>query len=449
MLTRRALAASALPVAAARADAPPPGDVLLACLSDLHSAQGGAAATLAALDAALAAHAGEAAILVNGDVFERGNAVALRSGGAADWAFLAALRRRAPVVLNLGNHETALLDDMAEAVRRARALDVAVVSNLRDRRTGAPFAEPALDLPLRGGRRMRVVGVATDEILTYRAPIRPSLDIPAPAGWARENLPGLLAGADLAVVMSHAGVLADQEILPLLPPGSLLLGGHEHLDFAHAEGATRLLHTGSWNRVFRLAGIAFGAGAPRIGLRRVAPDPAGPGQREDAAHAALWRDVRAAFERPEDREVVLRLPAPLPLGAGARRAAAAIAAATGARAGFIAHTSFGTGLPEGDVTRLDWDAFLRFDGALFRAGAGAAELAAMAPRLNQDDDRPLAARTGDFAYADPWPVAAGPVASNGWVRLNAPRYLGMEAALFAEVPELRLKPVVAEALRRG
>jgi predicted MPP superfamily phosphohydrolase len=447
-LPRRALLALApmLALPPARADAPITGaDLLLVVMSDLHSAGERAAAALGVVDAAIAANRGaQPLILVNGDVFERGNAVALRSGGAADWAFLGALRRRAPVVLNLGNHETALADELAEVVRRALAADLLILSNLRDRRTGAPFAEASADIPLRGGRRLRLAGIATAEAATYRQVVRDTLEIPDPASWARETLPALLDGAGMAVVLSHAGVVADRSILPLLPDGALLVGGHEHLRFAHATGATRYVHTGSWNRVVTLVGVGFGAGAPALTLRQVAVEP---GVGEDPAQAATWREVLAAHSAPEDREVVLRLPRALPLAEAARRAAAAVAGATGSAAGLLGHTGFGTGLPAGEVTRLAWDAFLRFDGALFTAEADTAALAAMAPRLNQDEDIPLAMRIGDFAYADALPAAPARLAANGWVRANAARFLGTDALRFDGAPGLMLKAVVAAALR--
>lgn len=446
-IPRRALLAAPamLAIPRARADQPFTGaDLLLVALSDLHSAQERAAATLGAIDAALAANRGiPALILINGDVFERGNAIALRSAGAADWSLLAALRRRAPVVLNLGNHETALLDDMAETVRRARALDLIALSNMRDRRTSRPFADASADIPLPGGRRARLAGIATANLATYRQAVRDTLDIPNPAEWARANLPGLLEGADLPIVISHAGVVADQAIMPLLPDGALLLGGHDHLRFAHARGAALCLHTGSWNRFVTLAGVTLGA-PPRTALREVAIEP---GVAEDSAHAALWRDVLASHAAPEDREVILRLPRALPLPLAARRASQAMAQATGAATGLIGHTSFGAGLPAGDVTRLDWDAFLRFDGPLFRAEADAAAIEAMAPRLNQDGDMPFGRRIGDFAYAHQPPSGPAPLASNGWVRLNARHFLGTEAPRFAEMPGTMLKAIVAAALR--
>ncbi len=432
----------------ARADQPIPGaGLLLALLSDPHSAMERAPALLGALDAALAANAGiPAFILVNGDCFERGNAVALRSAGAADWAFLAALRRRAPVVLNIGNHETALEDDLAVVVRRLRAMDITVLTNLVDRRTGQPFADPALRLTLPGGRRLVIAGLGTDEATTYRPAARALMEFPSPVAWARASLPALLAEAETRIVMSHAGVVPDRAILPLLPDGTLVFGGHDHLRFVHAEGATRYVHIGSWNRALGLAGIA-GDGA--ITLRDSPVESRGePEERQDAAHAALVRAVMADHAAPEDREVLFTLPAPLPLPQAARRAAGIMARAAGANMAVINHTTFGTGLPAGPVTRLAFDAFLRFDGPILRATADARAMGAMAPRLNQDEPVALPSRIGDFAYADVLPAGLPvTVAANGWVAMNAARYLGGDALRFERVPDTAIKPLVSAALR--
>ena len=436
------LGAALAPLSAPRLAAQTGAGVALVLLSDLHSAQDRAAATLALLDRLIAETApSPLAVAINGDVFERGNAIALRSEGTADWAFLSALRRRAPVVLNIGNHEGALVDDIEVTVARARAAGLAVVSNLR-RRDGTPIAEPAVTLSFANGRRLTCIGIATDEALTYRAPVRERLAFPEPAAWARDNLPGLIAGADALAVLSHAGVAADRAILPLLPAGALLAGGHEHLSFSHAERGVAYRHTGSWNREASLVRFGAPGEAPSVTVQRVRAQ-----EGEDAAHAATWREVRASFGQPQDFAVLFRLAEELPLGLGARRAVAACAAASGGGSGLMAHTSFGTGLPAGEVTQLDFDAFIRFDGPLFRGAASAEQAALIAARANQDGDTPLAARTGDVVYVAP-PPAAGALVANGWVRLNAERYLGA-AIPMAEVPELRIKAVVAAALRGG
>jgi 2',3'-cyclic-nucleotide 2'-phosphodiesterase (5'-nucleotidase family) len=423
----------------------PGAEALVLVMSDLHSAYERAAQTVAAVDAALAANPGVPALVaINGDVFERGNAVALRSAGAPDWAFLEALRRRAPVVLNLGNHETALVDDMAETVAAARARGIEVVSNMADERTGRPFAPHRATVVL-GGRSVALVGIATDEIGTYRQPVRPTLRLPEPAAWARENLPASLAGADFAVVLSHAGVVADRRILPLLPDGTLLVGGHEHLRFRHADGRTRYVHAGSWNRAFTVA--AFRAGEP-VRLEEVAVEPGDP------ADPAVAAAVLEAYERhltPAETEVLGRLPAPLDLPAAARLLVRTLAEAAGADVGLMSHTTLGTGLPGGDVTRYAFDAFIRFDGGLARAEVDGATLAAILERANQDGDVPLERRIGDFVYADaaaPSPDRRYGIVTTGWVRLNAERYLGRADIAFADVPDLRVKAAMAAALPR-
>ncbi|MFP3710743.1 hypothetical protein SB783_42960, partial [Paraburkholderia sp. SIMBA_009] len=60
------------------------------------------------------------------------------------------------------------------------------------------------------------------------------------------NLPGVVKQCAINIVLSHAGVVADRDILPLLPDGTLIIGGHDHLNFVHEQGATRYVHTGSW-----------------------------------------------------------------------------------------------------------------------------------------------------------------------------------------------------------
>ncbi|MBE9603541.1 metallophosphoesterase [Acetobacteraceae bacterium H6797] len=421
-------------------------DLQLVLLADLHSCHKNAPALLAALDLALATRAGVPTyILVNGDVFERGNAVTLRSDGEADWALLKALRQRAPVLINLGNHETALIDDMAEVVRRCRAIGLTVLSNIVNPRTKRLYAEASLEIMLGANRRMTVVGIATDDMATYRAAARPFLDIPQPAQWAREALPVLLAETDLGVVMSHAGVAADRAMLPWLPPGSLLLGGHEHLHFGHRIGPTRYLHTGSWARYLTIAEVRFTRGSPIITPTEITIDPAGPA---DPGLAALREALFAAHLTPADREVLGRLPAPLDLRQSAMFLTREMAKAAGAGAGLISNTTLGADLPGGPVTRYDLDAFIRFDGGLLRGEADAAACETIAARCNQDDDRPFPRRTGEYVYAGDIPTAPVRLATIDWVRMNAARYLGTEAVRFEPVSGPGIKALAAAALPR-
>jgi 2',3'-cyclic-nucleotide 2'-phosphodiesterase (5'-nucleotidase family) len=411
-------------------------------LSDVHSAYDRLPQLLAAIDAEIAGARGvPPLIVVNGDVFERGNSVALRSEGVLDWEFLVALRQRAQVVLNLGNHETALLDDMATVVGLAQDRGVTVVSNILDQRSGRPFAPSSVTLDV-DGRRVAVVGIATDEMNTYRAPVRPTISVPDPAAWGTRNLPALLRQHDFKVVLSHAGVWADRALLTALPNGTLLVGGHEHLLFQHHTGLTSYAHTGSWARVLTVAPL----GNPNATLQRIAVGAAGP---SDAAFSRRIDDVVRAHLSADEAAQVASASRELSLGDTGRLLARAMARAAQADVGAISHTTLGTGVPAGPVSRAAMAAIIRFDGGLQVAEVDSETLATILARANQDRDIPFAQRSGDFIYANEVPVEAGRryrVAVNGWVRLNAQRYLGRGDLAFAEASTPTLRVLLAQAI---
>lgn len=425
------------------------GDTRVFILSDLHSAYERCAIVLAEIARQMAASPGiPTLIAINGDVFERGNVVALRSMGAVDWAFLEALRALAPVVVNLGNHETALLDDMAETVATMQRLGLTVVSNMGDKRTGRGFTNHVATIAV-GVRSFTVVGIATDEIMTYRQPARPSLDLPSPAAWAQANLQSEIGGADIPIVLSHAGVAADRQFLHRLPQGTLIVGGHEHLSFLHlAQDGSRYVHTGSWNRAFAVATISSRAGRRSIEVSRppIAPDA--------PSDQMLGEAVRSAMDKhltDQDRAIAGRLARPLTLSESARVLTQAMARATNSQFGLMSHTTLGAGLPAGPITAHDLAAFIRFDGPLFLAEIEGSVLAGIAGVANQDIDLPLEARRGDFIYMNQEPIGAGllyRVVTNGWTQLpaNQERYLGLSGIRFAEVPERRLRALLAAQL---
>ncbi len=420
--------------------APIVGRVLAMC--DLHSAYERTGQLLAALAAEIAAHPVPHVIAIDGDIFEHGNVAAVRSGGEIDWAFLAALPKLAPTVVNLGNHDNDITTDLAEVVARLRGLGVSVVSNIVDARTGAPYAPAQVDLPL-GRRTLRVVGIATNSINTYPAVSRPTLQIPVPGDWTRAHLAAALAGADLAMVLSHAGVAADREILPRLPDGALMIGGHNHLMFQHRQGASLYVHTGSWSNAYtavtlRAAGPGEAASVPVALDGPVAPQL-----------AQLIPAVLARTLTDEERAILGASPAALSLGDTGRATAAAIARAAGADAGFIGHTTLGTGLPAGPVSRYAFDAVVRFEGKLMVAEVSRERLAGFMARANQDRPMPLADRNGDFLYAAVLGEPAGEtvrIATTDWNATNQAEYFGAKDLAFREIEGLRLKTVSAKAL---
>jgi 2',3'-cyclic-nucleotide 2'-phosphodiesterase (5'-nucleotidase family) len=152
----------------------------------------------------------------------------------------------------------------------------------------------------------------------------------------------------------------------------------------------------------------------------------------------------------EETAIVGHSPKAQTLDESARFAATALATAAGGDVGFIGHTTFGTGLPAGDVTKYVFDSVVRFDGKLVTAEVDRKTLDDILTRCNQDGDIPLAARTGDFLYAAPLGLADKPtykLVTNDWSATNQKSYFGREDLKFTDVePALAVKATVVAAL---
>ncbi len=432
-----------LPLVSLPVLAQPAAAARLIILSDLHSAYERSAQMLAAVAAEIATNPAPTAILINGDVFEMGNVVASRSAGAIDWLLLEKLSRLAPTILNIGNHEPDLINDLAQMIARARAAGVTVLSNITDTRTGAPYTQAGFQIDL-GSIPVAVVGLATAAINTYPKPTREQLTIPDPVEWATASLSDYLPEGSVPVVLSHAGVVADRGILPLLADGSLLVGGHDHLVLSQEVGKTRYVHTGSWSSRYTVVDIAAdrSLSVSQVGIDIDAPT--------DEALATLIAEMMAEHLTDEERAIVGTSAEAMTLGESARFAATAMAKAAGADVGFIGHTTFGTGLPEGAVSKYVFDSVVRFDGKLVTAEVDRTTLEALIARANQDGDIPLSARTGDFLYAAPTELADKPlytIVANDWSATNQKSYFGREDLTFVETdPLLPVKGTVLAAL---
>ena len=411
-------------------------------LADLHSPYARLSQVLAEIDRIADESGLPIVTFINGDVFERGNVVALRSGGAADLAFLEALTARGPVILNLGNHETALVDDMATTVARAEGMGIHVIGNLIDDRRGRFFAP--VDARVRvGGMRIGALGLAATNPFVYRAPVRETLQFLDPAGFAADAFPSVVAGADVPVLLSHAGVSADKAILPGLPEGSLMIGAHDHLNFVHDDAAAPYLHGGSWGGMLGVIGLAPGQ-RPTVEMRTIAPDMAGDAMLDDVIAAQLDEHLTDA-----ERAVLGETTQARDLPASILFATEAVRAATDADIAMLGHTTFGQPIPQGPVTRYDFDAFVRFDGDLRVAEVSGETLATIMERANQHQAASLDQRTGDFVHAaqlDIDPGATYRLAVNGWTAINQSAYLGTEDLAFAAVEGLQLKSVVSDAI---
>jgi 5'-nucleotidase / UDP-sugar diphosphatase len=433
-------------VASVRAAVPAGAEALLIIMGDQHSAYDRTAQLVGRIDELRAETPTlPLAILVDGDVFEYGNVVARRSSGEVDFAMLAQFARRAPTVLNLGNHEPEF-HQMGEAIARLRQTGVTVISNINDHATGKPFAPASTRLKL-GRHETIVVGMSTDLLASFRAAVRPELDLADPVVWGRKFLPELLPQAPVKIVLSHAGLLADRKLLPLVPEGTLFAGAHDHIRFVHREGRTVYVQSGSWNEFVTLAYFVSDPAGPRWEIRQERIEPNQPG---DPTLAALVREAEAKHLTAEDRAIVGRSPRAMSPDEAAEFAVRAARVAAGVDAAFIGRTTFGAGLPAGDVSRIALDACVRFDSVMCTAEVTGAQLRAIMAMANENPDTPLARRHGDYLVGDgPTKIEDGKtyrLATTDWVARNPGLYLGDASIGLKEQPALRLKTITAGAL---
>ncbi len=428
--------------------APTEPEALLLIIGDQHSAYERTAQLVATVDRLKADHPGlPLAILLNGDTLEYGNVVARRSAGVVDFAMFAALARRAPTILNVGNHEPEFYD-LAETIRRVQATGVTVVSNIVDRATGEPYVAASTPLTL-GQYEATVVGLTTDHLSTYRVAVRPSLDLANPVVWAKQKFPALFRSASLPIVLSHAGLTADREILPLLPPGTLFAGAHDHLRFMQPLERGAYVHSGSWNEFLTLAWLRHDtSGEPVWSVEQTSIPIDGP---VDAELAGLIRETRLKYLTPDDTAVVGRSPRAMPPEEAAKFVIGLLASSAGVDAAFVGNTTFGAGLPEGEISRIEFDACVRFDGTIFTAEVDGARLQSLLADANQGPDRPFDKRHGEFLFAV-GPAQIDPakryrIATTDWGVRNTESYFGPPAIAWQELGGAKFKVRILAGLK--
>ena len=430
----------------ARAATPIP-DAIVLVAGDLHSAYDRTAQFLARVDRVRFENPGvPVAVLLNGDTFELGNAVAKRSGGAIEFALFTALAARVPTVVNLGNHEPEF-QGVAETVAKIQATGVTVLAgNVLNSSTRQPYAPASTRLKL-GPREATVVGITTDRLSTFRLAVRPELDPTDPVVWAKQQLPALLKDSPLAILLTHTGLKTDRAILPLVPDGMLFAGAHDHLRFIHRVGRSAYFHSGSWTEFISLARLRASTQGPSWEveqLRISAGDPV------DEPLAALIRATFAQYLTAEETALVGRTVQALGPTDAALFAVEAARRAAGADFALAGATTFGAGLPAGEVSRYALDACVRFDGALFTAEVDGAWLQKLLARCNQGPPTPWSERAGENLVAvsapDLQPGGRYRFVTTDWVAKNAKNYLGEDAPALTEIPKMKLKAAVIQAL---
>jgi 5'-nucleotidase / UDP-sugar diphosphatase len=423
-----------------------PADAIFIVVGDQHSAYARSAQFVAHVDRIKAENPRvPMAIFIDGDSFEQGNVVALRSEGSLDVAMFQALAQRAPTIVNLGNHEPEF-NDVPKTVARLTAAGVIVIGNIRNRTTGELYAPAATQLDL-GAVKVVVAGLTTDVLNQYRAAIRPTLDFSAPEVWAREKFPEFLAAAPVKVVLSHAGLRLDRSVFPFVPDGTLFAGAHDHVQFVERLGRTLYFHSGSWNSHFSLVRLESEKAGPEWTIEQL------PIHDSDPADPTLAREIKATIKHyltDDDLKPIGHLAEALPRTEAAKFVVGAVRDAARADAAFIGNTTFGDSLPAGDVSQVALDACVRFDGTIWTGEVTGARLRRLLADANQGPDTPFANRQGEFHFA------AGPdsieddrtytIATNDWGVKNRARYFPGDEINFTEKPGLRLKALTAAAL---
>ena len=137
--------------------------------------------------------------------------------------------------------------------------------------------------------------------------------------------------------------------------------------------------------------------ASEIAIEKIAIERDGAADRD---LSKLIATTLVAQLTAEDKAIIGHSAEALSLGDTGRVIALALAKASESDVGFIGHTTLGTGLPKGDITRYDFNAIIRFDGNLKQAEVDGETLAAILAVANQDSDIPLEKRFGDFVYGN-------------------------------------------------
>ena len=101
-----------------------------------------------------------------------------------------------------------------------------------------------------------------------------------------------------------------------------------------------------------------------------------------------------------------------------------MAKATESDVGFIGHTTLGTSLPKGDITRYDFNAIVRFDGGLKQAEIDGETLAAILAVANQDGDIPSKSASATTSTAT-WSRPTGKTLSHRHQRLDGGERQGL------------------------
>ena len=444
-LLATAAGGSLLPIGALAQSKP---DAVLLTISDLHAPYARLPNLLATVRRLRQQSNAPTALLLNGDIFERGNVVCLRSNGSADWAMLEMLAKEMPVVVNVGNHETAILGDLSEFVTRAEKIGVHVISNMIDQRTDRLYAPLSHKLDL-GDINVGLMGLAATNQFVYREEVRDKLLFQNTPDYVKDAFPDVMGDSNLKLIMSHAGLVADETFIDALPDGTVVQGGHDHLDIDLVQNNLRYFHGASWGTKIGILSLNKGANGLQTEYRTENIGVTSDDGADDLGEIITAQ--KAAHLKAEDREIIANIPRSLDLHNSVLIATDAMRLATLADLAMIGHTTFGAPLSEGPLTRYDFDAFVRFGGGMKVASVAGDKLAGILTLANQFAAETLEQRSGDYVHVAKVDLDANKtyrLAVNAWTAINQKAYLGTDDLQFEDVEDLELKAVIVDHLQQ-
>ncbi len=419
-------------------------------MADMHSGYDAYPLLLSGIDHELSnAPQQPVVFVINGDFFEAGSVVAKKSEGKLDLAFLAELKKRGDVVFNVGNHDFDILP-VNDFIREARALGVNVIGTFASTQLNTPLS-PYTDISV-GDKRIRFIGVDTDHGKTFPLYLRTSLNIPAPLAWMQLNYAPLSGTADYTVLLSHAGLQADKEILAFLSQQTFkpiyMTGAHDHLTLQQRVDGIPYLHTGFKGQRLVVADIQLNT-APDVQVHTLLTEDI---KDKNQAFASLLEQTRKDTLTPQDLAIVGTVPEALNLSEAVDWTLQVMREKTGADVALFNHSSFGSGLPKGPLPLYRFNQFMRFENKLMMTTVDGKTLRAILANANQHLKNDIAQLSGDFVYAnniEPQDDKYYNVVCPDWVSMrdNQQAYLGMNLP-FHVVQGLTIKGILKDALRQ-
>lgn len=434
-----------------RNDTDASASVQIICMADLHSSHRFFPRILHFVEQLAQQSDKRLLILINGDIFESSNSVTSRSNGALEWFFLERLGKMAQVVVNIGNHEGAVHNDLRTVVRNIRDRDMAAISSLKNADNGNHLGNSAITV-MQNDQLVRVIGLSCSNPEVYRSVHRSRWDFPQPAAYLSANMGTLLHDGALHVVMNHDGILADKEILNSLPLGSIILGGHDHIRAQSQSDRWLALHT-SWGGhlcdIIEIENINT-KNPLSYTISTIAFDEQ---LEEDEAMANMVRSRENQHLTPEERTIAGTYNQRVSQNQFLINTVSWFRQQVKTDAVFVNNTTFGPVLPNGPVRVYDINNTVRFDSRLFRATVSGSALQTIVDRANQFNNFSWEARTGEFVVGD-YPAEIDPakqytIAVNGWVALeqNQAQFLGLQGLEFEQLTsEPRMRQIIANQL---